>query len=93
VSDPGSFNQVLSQCTTVWLQADPEDHMARVVAQGDMRPMATSKEAMDDLRGILLGRMPFYSKAQYHVETSAHPLPVTFATLRATVRTALQLVL
>lgn len=90
VSDPGSFNQLLSHCTTVWLQAAPEDHMGRVVAQGDMRPMAASKEAMDDLKGILSGRTPFYSKAQYRVDTSAQPLAATFQTLRTTVREALQ---
>ena len=37
--------------------------MARVVAQGDTRPMAQSREAMDDLRRILAGRAPFYAKA------------------------------
>ena len=91
VSDPATFNQLLSHCTTVWLQAAPEDHMGRVAAQGDMRPMAASKEAMEDLKGILSGRTPFYSKAQYRVDTSAQPLAATFQTLRATVREALQL--
>ena len=91
VSDPATFNQLLSHCTTVWLQAAPEDHMGRVAAQGDMRPMASSKEAMEDLKGILVGRTPFYSKAQYRVDTSAQPLPQTFQTLRATVREALKL--
>ncbi|MFP5398515.1 MAG: helix-turn-helix transcriptional regulator, partial [Gammaproteobacteria bacterium] len=51
VSDPATFNLLLAHCTTVWLQASPEDHMKRVVAQGDLRPMAASREAMDDLRG------------------------------------------
>ena len=61
VSDPATFNLLLAHCTTVWLQADPEDHMKRVAAQGDLRPMAASREAMDDLqehpgrpRGLLL---------------------------------------
>ncbi|HWH85049.1 MAG TPA: helix-turn-helix transcriptional regulator, partial [Burkholderiaceae bacterium] len=40
VSDPASFNLMLQHCTTVWLQAAPEDHMRRVVAQGDTRPIA-----------------------------------------------------
>ena len=48
VSDLGSFNLLLRRCTTVWLMADPEDHMSRVMAQGDLRPMAASREAMDD---------------------------------------------
>ena len=56
VSDAATFNQLLSHCTTVWLQADPEDHMKRVTAQGDLRPMAASREAMADLKGILAGR-------------------------------------
>jgi len=91
VSDPATFNELLTHCTTVWLQADPEDHMGRVRAQGDMRPMAASKEAMEDLKGILAGRAAFYSKAQLRVDTSAQPLGATFALLRQTVRQALQL--
>ena len=91
VSDPASFNLLLAHCTTVWLQAEPEDHMRRVIAQGDMRPMAASKEAMEDLKGILTGRAPFYSKAQLRVNTSAQPLDATFELLRHTVRQGLQL--
>jgi XRE family aerobic/anaerobic benzoate catabolism transcriptional regulator len=91
VSDPATFNQLLSHCTAVWLQADPEDHMHRVQAQGDLRPMAASREAMEDLKGILAGRAAFYSKAQYRVDTSAQPLDATFQALREVVRRALQL--
>jgi XRE family transcriptional regulator, aerobic/anaerobic benzoate catabolism transcriptional regulator len=91
VSDAATFNQLLAHCTTVWLQADPEDHMKRVTAQGDLRPMAASKEAMEDLKGILLGRAAFYSKAQYRVDTSAQALEPTFLALRTVVRQALQL--
>ncbi len=91
VSDPATFNQLLSHCTTVWLQADPEDHMKRVLAQGDLRPMAASKQAMEDLKGILSGRAAFYSKAQYKVDTSAQSLELSFQVLRQTVREALQL--
>lgn len=91
VSDPATFNQLLSHCTTVWLQADPEDHMKRVTAQGDLRPMAASKQAMEDLKGILAGRAAFYSKAQHRVDTSAQPLEQSFNILRQTVRGALQL--
>jgi XRE family transcriptional regulator, aerobic/anaerobic benzoate catabolism transcriptional regulator len=88
VSDPATFNQLLAHCTTVWLQAAPEDHMARVVAQGDTRPMAASKEAMADLRSILDGRAAFYSKAEFSIDTSAQPLDQTFGLLRETVRGA-----
>ena len=92
VSDAATFNQLLSHCTTVWLQADPQDHMRRVVAQGDMRPMASSKEAMDDLKSILAGRAAFYSKAQLRLNTSDQAMDATFAGLRQMVRSHLGLV-
>jgi XRE family aerobic/anaerobic benzoate catabolism transcriptional regulator len=91
ISDAATFNLLLAHCTTVWLQAAPEDHMARVTAQGDLRPMAASREAMDDLKGILAGRAAFYSKAELHVDTSAQELAATVALLRASVRAALVL--
>ena len=91
VSDPATFNQLLSHCTTVWLQAAPEDHMRRVLEQGDTRPMAQSKEAMEDLKSILAGRAAFYSKAQLQLDTSARPLDPTFDALRGMVRQHLQL--
>jgi XRE family transcriptional regulator, aerobic/anaerobic benzoate catabolism transcriptional regulator len=91
VSDPATFNLLLSHCTTVWLHADPEDHMKRVQAQGDVRPMAASREAMEDLKIILAGRAAFYSKAEMKVDTSGQPLEETFLILRRTIRTALGL--
>ena len=91
VSDAATFNLLLSHCTTVWLQAAPEDHMSRVAAQGDLRPMAASREAMNDLRQILAGRAAFYSKADLTVNTSAAPLDATFQVLRQQVRAALAL--
>ena len=91
VSDAATFNLLLTHCTTVWLQARPEDHMARVRAQGDLRPMAASAEAMDDLRGILATRAAFYGKAEFRLDTSAQPLPQTFDALRLLVRRALDL--
>jgi XRE family transcriptional regulator, aerobic/anaerobic benzoate catabolism transcriptional regulator len=91
VSDPATFNLMLAHCTTVWLQAKPEDHMSRVIDQGDMRPMGTSKEAMEDLKGILAGRTAFYSKADLSLDTSAQPLAPTFKLLRTMVRDALDL--
>ena len=86
VSDAATFNELLAHCTTVWLKARAEDHMSRVVAQGDMRPMAASREAMDDLRSILVGRTPFYSKADIHIDTSTQALAQTFELLQARVR-------
>lgn len=91
VSDAATFNQLLAHCTTIWLQADPEDHMARVTVQGDLRPMAASKEAMEDLKSILAGRSAFYSKAQFKLDTSSQPLEPTFLALRDMVRKVLQL--
>ncbi len=70
VSEEATFNMLLAQCFTIWLQATPEDHMARVLAQGDTRPMAASTEAMQDLRRILSSRSPFYAKADVHFDTS-----------------------
>jgi XRE family aerobic/anaerobic benzoate catabolism transcriptional regulator len=91
VSDLMSFNLLLQRCTTVWLRAAPEDHMGRVMEQGDMRPMAASAEAMEDLKSILASRSVFYSKAEHQLDTSAQPLLETFQILRAEVRGALRL--
>ncbi len=91
VSDLMSFNLLLQRCTTVWLRAAPEDHMGRVMAQGDMRPMAAGAEAMEDLKSILASRSAFYSKAELQVDTSAYPLLETFQILRAEVRGTLGL--
>ena len=70
VSDAATFNLLLAHCTTVWLQADPEDHMKRVSAQGDLRPMAEGPQAMDDLKAILESRTALYAKADTMVATS-----------------------
>ena len=91
VSDPATFNEVLTHCFTVWLQAKPEDHMARVAAQGDLRPMAASKEAMDDLKRILEGRAAFYAKADLALDTSGQDLEQTFSLLRQQVRQVLHM--
>ncbi|HMZ01738.1 MAG TPA: shikimate kinase, partial [Burkholderiaceae bacterium] len=91
VSDPATFNLLLAHCYTIWLQAEPEDHMGRVVAQGDMRPMAASREAMDDLKRILEGRSAFYSKADLVFDTSPQALQPSREALCARVKTALGL--
>lgn len=73
VSDPATFNLLLAHCYTVWVRATPEEHMGRVLAQGDTRPMAGNGgnvEAMDDLRRILQSRAAFYSKADQTFDTS-----------------------
>lgn len=91
VSDLANFNLLLGHCYTVWLQAEAPDHMARVAAQGDLRPMAASREAMEDHKRILAGRSAFYSKADQSLDTSAQDLEQTFAQLRQQVREALGL--
>jgi XRE family aerobic/anaerobic benzoate catabolism transcriptional regulator len=91
VSNAETLEVLLSHCYTVWLQAAPEEHMRRVVAQGDLRPMAASTEAMEDLHRILAGRTPYYAKADLVVDTSGAALDASFASLRAQVRGALQL--
>ncbi len=73
VSDPATFNILLAHCYTVWVRATPEEHMGRVLAQGDTRPMAGNTgnvEAMNDLRRILDSRAAFYSKADAVFDTS-----------------------
>ncbi|MBD8049316.1 helix-turn-helix transcriptional regulator [Limnohabitans radicicola] len=91
VSDSANFNVLLSHCTTVWLQADAADHMGRVAAQGDMRPMAASREAMEDLKRILEGRSAFYSKADLTINTSGRSEDQAFDALRTSVRQHLAL--
>lgn len=86
VSEPATFNLLLSHCYTVWLKASPEEHMSRVLAQGDRRPMSGNREAMEDLKRILESRAQFYSKADKIVDTSELSHEATFATLREQVR-------
>jgi XRE family aerobic/anaerobic benzoate catabolism transcriptional regulator len=93
VSDAATFNLLLAQCFTIWLQAAPEEHMGRVEDQGDMRPMAGNlhrQEAMEDLRRILAARQGFYGKADLVFDTSGKALADSFAELRVAVRGALQ---
>ena len=90
VSDSANFNLLLSHCTTAWLQASANDHMARVAAQGDLRPMAASPEAMEDLKRILQGRSAFYSKADISIDTSAQDADASFMRLNTEVRKVMQ---
>jgi XRE family transcriptional regulator, aerobic/anaerobic benzoate catabolism transcriptional regulator len=70
VSEPGTFERLLSSCFTVWVRTSPEEHMQRVIAQGDMRPMANNRDAMSDLKRILAEREALYSKADIQVDTA-----------------------
>lgn len=85
VSDASSFNLLLANCYTIWLQASPEEHMQRVLAQGDMRPIEGNNEAMNDLKRILSERAAYYSKADLVLNTSHKALDETYAALKAAV--------
>jgi XRE family aerobic/anaerobic benzoate catabolism transcriptional regulator len=70
VTEPETYDLLLSTCFVVWLRATPEEHMSRVLRQGDLRPMADAPQAMDDLKAILESRTPLYAKANVTVSTS-----------------------
>ena len=70
VSEPLTFDLILSSFYTIWLKAEPKEHMARVRGQGDLRPMADDRSAMAELRNILLSREPLYARANAVVDTS-----------------------
>jgi XRE family transcriptional regulator, aerobic/anaerobic benzoate catabolism transcriptional regulator len=86
VSEAATYDLLLGGCFTVWLRATPEDHMQRVIAQGDTRPMSENREAMSELKNILAVREPLYRRADATIDTSSQSLPGTFANLlRATI--------
>ena len=70
VSEPLTFDLILSSFYTIWLKAEPEEHMARVRSQGDLRPMADDRSAMAELRTILKSREPLYARASAVVDTA-----------------------
>jgi XRE family aerobic/anaerobic benzoate catabolism transcriptional regulator len=82
VSERETYDRLLASCFTVWVKAKPEDHMARVVAQGDLRAMAENDEAMEDLRDILAAREPLYGMADFQLETSGDSVDESFAKLK-----------
>jgi XRE family aerobic/anaerobic benzoate catabolism transcriptional regulator len=70
VTEPGTLEILLSSCFTVWVRAEPDEHMNRVLEQGDLRPMANSTRAMEDLIAILKSREPLYAKAAAQLVTT-----------------------
>jgi XRE family transcriptional regulator, aerobic/anaerobic benzoate catabolism transcriptional regulator len=89
VSDPATFGLLLAHCYTLWVRATPEEHMSRVLAQGDTRPMAGhagNREAMDDLKRILESRAAFYAKADEVFDTSDKTIEDSFAALQEQLR-------
>ena len=85
VNEEAAFNLLLANSYTVWIKAQPEEHMARVLAQGDFRPMAGNAEAMDDLKRILAAREAMYRKADAIVDTSGETPQQSLARLREAV--------
>jgi XRE family transcriptional regulator, aerobic/anaerobic benzoate catabolism transcriptional regulator len=83
VSEKETYDYLLSNCCTVWIQAQPEEHMSRVMAQGDFRVMAGSDQAMEDLRRILEAREPLYRKADICLDTSGSSVDESFVKLKA----------
>jgi XRE family transcriptional regulator, aerobic/anaerobic benzoate catabolism transcriptional regulator len=81
VSEPETYGYLLANCFSVWIQASPEEHMSRVIAQGDMRPMAGNREAMKDLRRILATREPLYAKSDIAINTSERSVDETLEDL------------
>jgi len=81
VSKPSTFERLLSSCFTVWVRTSPEEHMQRVIAQGDMRPMANNRDAMSDLKRILAEREVLYSKADIQIDTAGRTFEESVETL------------
>lgn len=82
VAEAETYSMLLSNCYTIWVKARPEEHMARVVAQGDLRPMAGNEEAMDNLRRILEARESLYAKADMVIDTSGESVEASYTKLR-----------
>lgn len=81
VTEPATLERLLTACRTAWVQAEPAEHMARVMRQGDMRPMAHSARAMEDLNAILDSRTPLYAKAEIAISTTGKIPEATMAEL------------
>ncbi len=90
VSEPLTFELILSSFYTIWIKADPEEHMGRVRKQGDLRPMADDRSAMAELRNILVSREPLYARASAVVDTAGLSVDAAAARLVDTVRPVLQ---
>src|SRR5688572_24734028 len=82
VTDPATYEQLLEQCFCVWLKASPEDHMARVIAQGDMRPFKGRSAALDEIRKLLAERDTLYARAAAAIETTGKTVKQTLQELR-----------
>jgi XRE family aerobic/anaerobic benzoate catabolism transcriptional regulator len=81
VAETATFERLLGACLTVWVKASPEDHMQRVIDQGDLRPMRDNRRSMADLRAILASREALYARADIQLETSGRTVAETLADL------------
>lgn len=81
VAAPDTYNLLLNNFQTIWLKASPEEHMARVRAQGDERPMAGNPDAMEQLKSILASREILYGKATAQIDTSGKAVNASLSEL------------
>jgi XRE family transcriptional regulator, aerobic/anaerobic benzoate catabolism transcriptional regulator len=86
VTDPGTYKMLLERCTCVWLKASPEEHMARVIAQGDMRPFKGRSAALDEIRTLLADRDRLYRRADVVLDTSGKSTRASFSQLLSLVQ-------
>jgi XRE family aerobic/anaerobic benzoate catabolism transcriptional regulator len=82
VTDPATYELLLERCFCVWLKASPEDHMARVIAQGDMRPFKGRAAALDEIRTLLADRDRLYARAVATIETSGKTVKQSLQDIR-----------
>lgn len=66
-----TFELLKGSAVTIWLKAKPEQHLERVAAQGDRRPMAGRADPLAELESLLKDREPLYGEAEIVVDTSA----------------------
>jgi XRE family transcriptional regulator, aerobic/anaerobic benzoate catabolism transcriptional regulator len=90
VSEPLTFDLILTSFYTIWVKAKPEEHMARVRRQGDLRPMADDRSAMAELRTILKSREPLYARANAVVDTAGLSVDAAAARLSEAVAPVLK---
>jgi len=90
VSEPVTYGLILKSFYTIWLKAEPEEHMARVRGQGDLRPMADDRSAMAELRNILVSREPLYTRANAMVDTAGLSVDAAAARLADAVKPVLK---
>jgi XRE family transcriptional regulator, aerobic/anaerobic benzoate catabolism transcriptional regulator len=73
VTDPGTYELLLDRCVCLWLKASPDEHMSRVIAQGDMRPFKGRSAALQEIKKLLEDRNRLYARADHAIDTSGKP--------------------